>query len=132
MSKALLHQKPNCIPMTTSKELRQGKEIRPSLFAPLAKTLTRLLVTCDVKFWIDNFSNHIDNWMNTLIQKMANYQHYAGKDLLTVAKGLIIVLINAWDALVVERMVSVLPYLNHLVPPLSYIAVVWPYNLKNL
>ena len=41
MSKACSYQRPNCIPMTTSEELRLGKEggPPPPPFGPLAKTL---------------------------------------------------------------------------------------------
>ena len=41
MSIAWPHQRPNCILMTTSKELRQVKEGGTPPFVPLAKTLIR-------------------------------------------------------------------------------------------
>jgi len=49
--------------------------------------------------------------------------------LLTEALGLLMVFMKASAALVHERMVSVLPSLNHRVAPLSYMAVGWLYSL---
>ena len=49
--------------------------------------------------------------------------------LLTEALGLLTVFMKASAALVHERMVSVLPSLNHRVAPLSYMAVGWLYSL---
>ena len=49
---------------------------------------------------------------------------------LTEELGSLIVFTKAKAALVVDLMVSVLPSLNHLVPPLSYAAVGFPYSLQ--
>ncbi len=48
---------------------------------------------------------------------------------ITDSIGSIIALTNVFEAIVDDRIVSVLPYLNQRIPPLSYVAVDLPYNL---
>ena len=51
---------------------------------------------------------------------------------LTEALGSHIVFVNASDAFVADLMISVLPHLNPHVAPLSYVAVAFPYSLKDI